>query len=78
MSLDHRRLSLLVILRGLDFWGYNKDEALILNDAAVRTKLLDELQVRFPNLNNDMVIKAMGCTSNDRFLVWNKSKENTA
>jgi hypothetical protein len=45
---------------------------LVPHDAAVRIGLLGELQVRFPNLDNDKVIEAMGCTSNRTFTVWKK------
>ena len=45
---------------------------LVPHEAAVRTKLLEELQSRFPGLDDGMVIKAMGSTSNNTFLVWKK------
>jgi hypothetical protein len=48
---------------------------LIPHDAAVRTKLLQELQARFPSLDDGMVIKAMGSTSNNTFLLWKKTHD---
>jgi hypothetical protein len=45
---------------------------LIPHDAAVRTKLLEELHSRFPGLDDDMVVKAMGSTSNNNFLIWKR------
>jgi hypothetical protein len=48
------------------------------HDAAVRTKLLEELQTRFPSLDNEMVIKAMGSTSNNNFLVWKRPDDKAA
>ena len=53
--------------------GKNGAGCLIPHDAAVRVKLLEELQARFPDLSNDMIIKAMACTSNKSFLVWKSS-----
>jgi len=52
--------------------GSNGKGCLVPHDAAARTKLLEELQVRFAGLDNETVIKAMGSTSNDNFLVWKK------
>lgn len=43
---------------------------LIPHDAAHRVKLLEELQSRFPDIDDAMVIKAMGSTSNASFVVW--------
>jgi hypothetical protein len=40
--------------------------------AAVRTKLLEALQQRFPNLDDKMIITAMGCTGNNSFLIWER------
>ena len=56
--------------------GANGTGCLVPHDAAVRTKLLEELHARFPNLDDDKVIKAMGSTSNDSFLIWKKSASN--
>jgi hypothetical protein len=47
---------------------------LVPHDAAVRTQLLEELQSRFPGLDNDAVIRAMGSTSNNSFLVWERRR----
>ena len=52
--------------------GTNGKGCLVPHDAAARTKLLEELQVRFAGLDNVTLIKAMGSTSNDNFLVWKK------
>jgi hypothetical protein len=52
--------------------GTNNNGCVISNDAAVRTSLLEELQRRFPDLDNEMVIKAMGCTDNNDFLIWKR------
>ena len=46
---------------------------LVPHAAAVRTKLLEELQRRFPGLSDKTVIEAMGCTSNNRFLLWKRA-----
>ena len=54
--------------------GRDGKGCLVPHDAAVRTKLLEELQSRCPGLDNDMVVKAMGCTSNNSFLVWKRSR----
>jgi len=51
----------------------NGKGCLVPHDAAVRTKLLEELQARFPTLNDELVIEAMGSTSNKTFLVWKKA-----
>ena len=52
--------------------GTNGKGCLVPHDAAARTKLLEEVQVRFAGLDNVTLIKAMGSTSNDNFLVWKK------
>lgn len=46
---------------------------LITHEAAERTKLLEELQKRFPGVDDSMVIKAMGSTSNNSFVIWRKT-----
>jgi hypothetical protein len=46
---------------------------LIPHEAAERTKLLNELQVRFPGLDDQMVITAMGSTSNNSFTIWKRT-----
>ena len=45
---------------------------LVPHEAAVRTNLLAELQARFPGLDDQLVVKAMGSTSNNTFIVWKK------
>ncbi len=52
--------------------GPNGKGCLVPHGAAVRTKLLEELQARFPRLDDNEVIEAMGSTSNNTFLVWKK------
>jgi hypothetical protein len=52
--------------------GSDGNGCLIPHDAAERTGLLEELQSRFPDLDNEIVIKAMGCASNNDFLIWKK------
>jgi hypothetical protein len=51
---------------------------LVPHAAAVRTKLLEALQVRFPNLDDAAVIAAMGCTSNNTFLLWERPVAGSA
>jgi len=58
--------------------GADNKGCLVPHDAAVRTKLLEELQTRFPSFDNEMVIKAMGCTSKNSFLIWQKSSGEAA
>ncbi|HWS61589.1 MAG TPA: hypothetical protein VN325_02450 [Steroidobacteraceae bacterium] len=45
---------------------------LVPHAAAVRTKLLEALQARFP-IDDAAVIAAMGCTSNNSFLLWKRA-----
>ena len=45
---------------------------LIPHDAAVRTRLLEQLQARFPGLDDAKVIEAMGSTTNNNFLIWKR------
>ena len=52
--------------------GANGKGCLVPHGAAVRTKLLEELQSRFPNLRNETIIEAMGCTSDRNFLLWKR------
>jgi hypothetical protein len=42
------------------------------HDAAVRTKLLEEIQARLTGLDDTKVIEAMGSTSDATFTVWEK------
>jgi hypothetical protein len=46
---------------------------LVPHAAAVRTKLLEELQKRFPGMDDKMIIDAMSCTSSNSFLVWKRA-----
>jgi hypothetical protein len=41
--------------------------------AAVRTKLLEELQSRLSTVSDEKVIEAMGCASNNSFTIWEKA-----
>lgn len=50
--------------------GDGNNGCLVPHDAAVRTHLLEELQKRFPGLDDKMVIRAMGSTSNNTFVIW--------
>jgi len=58
--------------------GPNNHSCLVPHDAAVRTKLLEELQARFPSLDNKIVITAMGSTRKNSFLIWKKLDGNAA
>jgi hypothetical protein len=42
------------------------------HDAAVRTKLLQEMQARFAGIDDRKVIEAMGSTSRATFIIWEK------
>jgi hypothetical protein len=57
--------------------GSGEKNCVVPHEAAVRTKLLEELYVRFPSLNDKMVIRAMGSTSNNNFVIW-KRADNAA
>ena len=46
---------------------------LVPHTAAIRTKLLEELQARFPSLDDRIVIEAMGCTGSRSFVIWKKA-----
>jgi hypothetical protein len=54
-----------------------KKGCLIPHDAAVRDKLLEQLQSRFTGLDDEAIIRAMGSTSNGNFLIWRKSHSAT-
>ncbi|MGC3980202.1 MAG: hypothetical protein QM808_02990 [Steroidobacteraceae bacterium] len=56
----------------------NQKGCLIPHDAAVKFKLLEQLQSRFNVLNDEAVIKAMGSTSNANFLIWKRPKSADA
>lgn len=58
--------------------GHGDRACLVPQDAAVRTQLLEEMQKRFPGLNNEMVIKAMGSTSDNTFVIWKKAVAHAA
>jgi len=51
--------------------GSDGKGCLVPHAAAVRTKLLETLQARFP-IDDTAVIAAMGCTSNNSFLLWKR------
>lgn len=42
------------------------------HEAAVRTRLLEELQSRLQGVRDDKVIEAMGCTDNNSFTIWER------
>lgn len=42
------------------------------HEAAVRTRLLEELQARLEGVRDDKIIEAMGCTNNDSFTIWER------
>ena len=46
--------------------------------AAVRTKLLEELQSRLRGVRDDKVIEAMGCTDGNSFTIWEKEGAHVA
>lgn len=52
--------------------GANGTGCLVPHTAATRVKLFEELQARFPDLSNDLVVQAMASTSNNNFLVWKR------
>ena len=52
----------------------DEEEYVVPQEIAERTGLLEELQSRFPNLDNEMVIKAMVCTSDNNFLIWKRDQ----
>lgn len=55
------------------WWLLKGDEALVVipQGATGERELIDHLQ-RLPNFNNNAMIDAMCCTSNRRFLCWEK------
>jgi hypothetical protein len=58
--------------------GSDGKGCLVPHAAAVRTKLLEALQTRFPNLDDAAVIAAMGSTSNNSFLLWKRAVAGAA
>lgn len=49
-----------------------KHGCVVPHEAVVRTGLLKELQSRFAGIDNELVIKAMGCTSAASFTIWRR------
>jgi hypothetical protein len=45
--------------------------------AAVRTRLLEELQSRLPGVRDEKVIEAMSCTDNSSFTIWERADAGT-
>jgi hypothetical protein len=43
------------------------------HDAAVRTKLLEEIHAKLAGVDDRKVIEATGCTSKSSFVIWEKS-----
>lgn len=50
--------------------GKDGNGCVVAHDLAVRSKLLEALQARFPTLDNGGVIRAMGSTTNQVFTIW--------
>jgi hypothetical protein len=50
----------------------DKKGCAIPHDAAVKTNLLEELQKRFPDMDNKKVIEAMGSATNQSFTIWRR------
>jgi hypothetical protein len=46
------------------------------HDAAVRTNLLEEMQARLAGIDDRKVIEAMGSTSKNSFIIWEKGRAN--
>jgi hypothetical protein len=46
------------------------------HEAAVRTKLLEEMQARLTGVDDRKVIEAMGCTSKGTFVIWELSTKS--
>ena len=46
------------------------------HEAAVRTKLLEEMQARLAGVNDSKVIEAMGSTDNSTFVIWESSTKS--
>ncbi len=49
------------------------DGCVVSHEAAERVGLLQELQTQFPDLDNNKIIEAMGCTSDNSFVLWKPS-----
>ena len=62
-------------------WGYdvhwllegNATRCIYPNGATGSENALEQLEKRFPGFSDEMVIKAMGSTSNKRFVCWERS-----
>ncbi len=52
--------------------GSGRNGCVVSQEAAVRTQLLEELQRRFPEMDDRKLIEAMGCTDNQTFLLWKR------
>jgi hypothetical protein len=50
--------------------GTDGSGCIVPHDAATRTRLLEEIQARFPNVDDEKVIAAMGCTAKNGFVIW--------
>ena len=50
--------------------GAGNSGVLVPQSLAVEHHLLESLQARLPEFNNEAVIEAMGCTDDRRFVVW--------
>jgi hypothetical protein len=48
------------------------------HDAAVRTMLLQEMQARLPGVDDCKVIEAMGSTSRNTFVIWERPQKGSA
>jgi hypothetical protein len=48
------------------------------HSAAVRIKLLEELQSRLPGVRDDKVIEAMSCATKNSFTIWEKAQHGVA
>ena len=50
------------------------DVCVVPHETAERVNLLPELHARFPGLDDEKVIAAMGSTSDNRFVLWTRTK----
>lgn len=55
--------------------GTEGNGCVVPHDAAVRTKLLEEIQAKLPGVDDRKVIEAMGCTSNNTFVIWESTEK---
>lgn len=60
------------------FWGLHAGDegpAVVYAQGATGDgELLDALQKRLPGFDNETLIRAMGCTENDFFLIWRRAE----